>query len=204
MTARRPTAPRPAAGPSRTTGAPVAAATPGRPATARTATSRTAGRPATRPGAGRPGSARAVTGRVLGRGIGGRPRPPMVRPLTAVAGVLVVLTLLVAPYVHPWLDQQSEIAAGQDQVARLKQEVDQLTAARARWNDPAYVKAQARQRLRFVMPGDVGFVELDDVPKPSPAADPRQATSAVPDQNSGRPWYDTFWQSVRAAGNAPS
>ena len=127
----------------------------------------------------------------------------MIRPLTAIAGVLVVLTLLLAPYLRPWLDQQSQIAAGNDQVAQLQQQVNDLTAERQRWDDPAYVKAQARERLRYVMPGDVGLVVLDDEPKKAAPVDPRQASAAVPNRDAGRAWYDTFWQSVQAAGTAP-
>ncbi len=196
MTARRPTAPRPSAARPPTPRPPAA-----RPPAPRESAARP---PAPRESGTRAGTTRDATGRGPALAAGGRPRPPMIRPLTAIAGVMVILTLLVAPYVHPWLDQQSEIAAGQARVTQLQRDVDQLTVQRRRWNDPAYVKTQARQRLRYVMPGDVGLVEFDDLPRPSPTPDPRQASSAVPTRDSARPWYDTFWQSVRLAGNSPS
>jgi hypothetical protein len=123
----------------------------------------------------------------------------VIRPVTMVSGVLVILALLIAPYVRPWLAQRSQLAAGHEQVLQLQREVDQLTRERDRWNDPAYVKAQARSRLHFVMPGEVGYVRLDDRPAAPKPTDPRSAQAAVP-PHPGTAWYATLWQSVRMAG----
>ena len=122
------------------------------------------------------------------------------RPVTMVCGVLVILALLLAPYVRPWLAQRSQIAAGAEEVARLQREVDALQVERSRWDDPAYVKAQARERLWFVMPGEVGYVVLDDRRRPATRPDPRQAAVAVP-ANRDEAWYGTLWESVRIAGD---
>ena len=43
-----------------------------------------------------------------------------------------------------------------------------LQAAEARWDDPAYVEAQARARLHFVRPGEVGYVVLTEEELASP------------------------------------
>lgn len=40
--------------------------------------------------------------------------------------------------------------------------VDELETELARWDDPAYVKAQARERLGWVMPGETGYRVVDD------------------------------------------
>jgi hypothetical protein len=77
--------------------------------------------------------------------------------------------------------------------------VQALEAERARWNDPAYVKAQARTRLLYVMPGEKGFVVLDDR-KVARRADPRSAGVAVP-RTTDEIWYETLWESVRVAGD---
>lgn len=124
----------------------------------------------------------------------------MIRPVTAVVGVLVILALLLAPYLRPWLEQRSQLEAGRAQVAQLEQDVAQLTDERRRWDDPAYVKAQARDRLRYVMPGEVGYVVLDDVPADTASEDPRAASAAVPDAPDKQPWYDTVVRSVQLAG----
>jgi hypothetical protein len=76
-----------------------------------------------------------------------------------------------------------------------------LKAERDRWDDPAYVRAQARARLRMVMPGDVAYVRLDPKQSAAPAQDPRSAAAAVPPRHP-QAWYGTLWQSVVGAGSA--
>jgi cell division protein FtsB len=128
----------------------------------------------------------------------------MVRPVTAFAGTMVILALLVVPYVRPWIAQQSELASGRAQVAELARQVAALQAERSRWNDPAYVRAQARQRLHYVLPGETGYVVLDDRQKVTRSLDPRQAAVSVPQQVPGASstaWYTKVWQSIRIAGD---
>jgi hypothetical protein len=124
-----------------------------------------------------------------------------------ISGVLVVLVLLVAPYVRPWVSQRSQISQGNQQVRNLQQNVDALAEERRRWDDPAYVRAQARERLHFVMPGETGYVVLDDTPSKPVTTDPRSAAAAVPSGVGGQPWYARVWESVQIAGDpaaAPS
>jgi hypothetical protein len=119
------------------------------------------------------------------------------------SGVLVILALLIAPYVRPWLAQRSQLAEGRQELTRLQREVDALSAERSRWNDPDYVKAQARSRLHMVLPGEVGYVNLEPT-RPEPArTDPRSAAAAVPPRSDDA-WYGTLWQSVRSAGTPQS
>ncbi len=113
----------------------------------------------------------------------------------------VILTLLIAPYLRPWLSQRSQIEAGRAKVEALQQEVDALTIQEARWRDPAFIKAQARQRLHFVMPGEIGYVVLDDTAQNATPLDPRLASSSVPKPSTARPWFATVWQSVQLAGD---
>lgn len=116
------------------------------------------------------------------------------------AGVSVVLVILLAPYLRPWLAQRSHIEAKQAQVEALQRQVDQLQAERNRWNDPAFVKAQARERLNFVMPGELGYVVLNDGTAQRQASAPVQEAVRQAGRMGGRPWYDVLWQSVQLAG----
>jgi cell division protein FtsB len=152
-----------------------------------------AGRPPREAGRG-PG--RRGRGRAGGTGR----RAPVIRPVTMLAGVGVVLVILLAPYLRPWLAQRSDIAAKRAEVAALQQQVDQLTAERNRWNDANYIKAQARQRLNFVMPGELGYVVLEDGKRAPAQQDPAQQAAADAGKLTGRPWYDVLWQSVQLAG----
>jgi hypothetical protein len=117
------------------------------------------------------------------------------------AGVTVVLVILIAPYLRPWLAQRSDIADQQARVQALQRQVDELTAERNRWNDPTYVRTQAREKLNFVMPGELGYVVLDDGQQQR-ATDPAQEAALQAGRITGRPWYDVLWQSVQLAGGA--
>ena len=218
MTARRPAAPRsgpgrPAAG--RTGGAAPAARTPatgvGKPASARPATNRApggraatarAGRAPSSRGAGTAPSAATSAARGVGRGIPrpARPqRPHALRPTTMLAGVLVILALTVVPMLRPWIGQRQELAAQQQQNAQLRRSVAELTAERQRWDDPAYVKAQAGERLNFVMPGQTRYTLLDDAGV-TDDRDPRRSAAAAAKAAGDLPWYGTVWQSAVTAG----
>ena len=114
------------------------------------------------------------------------------------SGVLVIVALLIAPYVRPWLAQRSQLEQGRAEVTRLQDAVSKLQAERDRWDDPAYIRQQARARLGMLNPGEVGYVRLDP-PAPTRATDPRSAAAAVPPRH-GTAWYGTLWESVQGAG----
>ena len=125
--------------------------------------------------------------------------------MTMFSAVLVVLILLLAPYARPWVNQRSQIAEADQQMRRLRQEVADLSEERRRWGDPAFVRAQARERLHFVMPGETGYVVLDDPRATLAAPDPRSVTAVLPTADSqtdtDSPWYAKVWNSVRIAGD---
>jgi cell division protein FtsB len=130
-----------------------------------------------------------------------RARRPLIRPVTMLSGVLVVIALLLAPYLRPWVTQRSEIADGRRQVEDLQRQVEELTLERQRWKDPAYVRAQARERLHFVMPGETGYVVLDNPARPRTQTDPRSVVAALPAGSDNRVWYSRVWDSIRIAGD---
>lgn len=82
-------------------------------------------------------------------------------------GVLIIAltvmgVLILAPNLRILVEQRQQIAALQATQNQQKQELTQLETQRARWDDPAYVRAQARDRLYFVMPGEVSYLVLND------------------------------------------
>jgi cell division protein FtsB len=127
----------------------------------------------------------------------------MFRPVTIFMVVLAVLAVLVTPYFRSWLAQRSALATKEQQVGDLQREVEALQQEKDRWQDPEYVRAQARDRLNFVMPGDTGYVlitpEEEDIQQ-----DPRDEAAAVAGSDSGAVWYEAFWQSVTIAGMVPN
>ncbi len=111
--------------------------------------------------------------------------------------LLLVLAALVTTLAFPlreFVQQQSKIRALEQQVTLTGQRVDALQRQRAQWQDPDFIEAQARERLHFVFPGEIGYVVLTP-------EDVQQARK--PDVRVQQPqrdaWYDTFWSSVQAA-----
>lgn len=77
--------------------------------------------------------------------------------------VLVVAALLVlAPSLKTFVEQQQQIAALEESVRLAEQDVEGLQSEIDRWSDPAYVEAQARDRLYYVYPGDITFLVIGD------------------------------------------
>ena len=112
------------------------------------------------------------------------------------ASILAFLTVLLGSTVAAYVGQRQDIAALRDQVTVQEQDVTALEAERERWRDPAYVEQQARQRLKFVKPGERSYTVLDAEPSAT-TADP---VPAVVDQETpALPWYATVWESTRTA-----
>ncbi|MET4099466.1 cell division protein FtsB [Agrococcus sp. UYP10] len=82
--------------------------------------------------------------------------------LLVVVGLVVAGFVVLAPTIGLLLEQRRDIAALEAQVAAQQANVEALQSDQARWDDPAYIEAQARDRLFFVYPGETSFVVLDD------------------------------------------
>lgn len=80
--------------------------------------------------------------------------------------ILVLFVVVLAPSLRTLVQQQQQIAALRDEVERQEDDVEDLQADVARWSDPAYIEAQARDRLLYVYPGEYSYLVMgdDDVP----------------------------------------
>ncbi|GAA4908701.1 septum formation initiator [Stackebrandtia albiflava] len=106
------------------------------------------------------------------------------------AVVALVLSALALSYAYPvrtYLEQRAEINALRDSQSDQADRIAALEAERAKWNDPEYVKAQARDRLLLVEPGE-GLIIIIDDPEGA-AAD----AGETPDAEPADPWYDDLW-----------
>ena len=121
--------------------------------------------------------------------------------LTTRAAVLglVVCALVVSSALplREYLTQRGQIAAARATQAAAKARVAALELQLRQLQDPAYVKAQARTRLHFVLPGETAYVLLASSAAPAPAgtAALAGATATGPEA----PWYSQVWGSVKAA-----
>jgi cell division protein FtsB len=179
--------------------------------------------PAARPG--RRDRARPSTGRAAGAsgpaapGIRGRssrkdeatPAQEQSRRRTTFTGRAAVLALAVCALalslaypIQRYVDQRQQLASLREEVAGRTERVRMLEEQLQRWQDPAYVRQQARRRLHFVMPGETGYVVIGPGGAPLRAGGAAGAAGlSETDAGGPRPWYDRLWASVDAAARAP-
>lgn len=91
------------------------------------------------------------------------------------------------------MNQRNRINALYDRQEQAQAELKELNAQIAKWNDPSYVATQARERLHFVLPGQVGYVVLEA------EAAPVIYQGAVTQRRS-RAWYSAVWGGIERAG----
>jgi len=114
------------------------------------------------------------------------------------------------PALRAYVDQRRDLVALQQEAAEAHAATDNLQAELDRWDDPAFVEAQARERLGFVMPGDIAFkvVDAEKVPALAPAPRPAPSASMVVDPQDpsapGDPWYTKLERSILSLGRQPA
>ena len=95
-------------------------------------------------------------------------------------------------YAYPvrlYLAQEAQIQDLQTSQALQRARITNLAAQSAEWNDPAYIKAQARARFFMVPPGTKTFV-VQAAPPPTVAPTVKTSTA---------PWYGQLWSNVTGA-----
>ena len=94
-----------------------------------------------------------------------RRRPRLTGRATVLVLVLSLLTISYASSLRAYLDQRSHIGDLKGQIALREARIDDLEREKRRWEDPAFVRQQARD-LNYVMPGETAYVVLDEDGKP--------------------------------------
>jgi len=121
--------------------------------------------------------------------------------LIALIAVVVVLFISYASSLRVYFNQQSQLAAAKAQIQANQQAIGDLHDQLTSWQDPAYVQAQARARLGWVVPGEVGFQVIGSDGKPiNPAANidgQANLPASEPQQN----WWGRLLGSAAAADN---
>ncbi|MRX45498.1 FtsB family cell division protein [Agromyces kandeliae] len=117
-------------------------------------------------------------------------------------GVLVLAVVVLAPSIAAYAAQRQQIAELKADVARQEADVARLTEERERWNDETFIVTQARERLYYVLPGEVSYLVIDDR-DPAAAITADRAVSAEVTEARGD-WMQTMLRSVMTAGLAQS
>jgi cell division protein FtsB len=115
----------------------------------------------------------------------------------AFIAILFILTLAIAPPVKHYFTQRAQINALESQLS-----ADNVALQKAReelllWQDPEYIKSQARERLHFVLPGERQYIVVDGSNTPTEEST-TEIASALTD---GQPWYARLIASISEAGN---
>ncbi|MEU4807936.1 septum formation initiator family protein [Nocardia fluminea] len=106
------------------------------------------------------------------------------------AAVLCGLALTLAVPTRTYFSQRAEAVALAEQRAELEADLAGLRDRRAQQQDPAYIRSEARDRLRLVMPGETPYiVQIPGIEAPAPP--PMSTRTAAPD-----PWYTDLWRSI--------
>ncbi|MGI5221344.1 FtsB family cell division protein [Nocardia sp. CA-290969] len=106
------------------------------------------------------------------------------------AMVVCALAMTLAVPMRTFFTQRAEAAQLAAERKTLEADIALLKDRRAQQEDPAYIRSEARDRLRLVMPGETPYIvqvpgiEVPAIPDP-------QAPQAEPD-----PWYTDLWRSI--------
>lgn len=115
----------------------------------------------------------------------------------AIAAIFFALALFLAPPIKNYFTQRAQISALESQLASDYSALDAARKELMLWQDPNYIKSQARERLHFVMPGERQYIvtggdESED--------STNNGISVVENLPEGQPWYTRMIASVTEAG----
>ena len=123
----------------------------------------------------------------------------------AIVLILVVVALVISfgGSLRGYLAQQHELAVAEQEIRDRSAQIADLEAELARWDDPDYVKAQARDRLGWVMPGETGYRVIGADGKPIGGGVVIESAEKLPAGEHEPVWWDRLWGSMQAA-DAPA
>ncbi|WP_258142614.1 septum formation initiator family protein [Arthrobacter sp. MYb227] len=130
-------------------------------------------------GPAKPIPARSFSGRIL-----------------ALSIAMSVFALLLVPSIGTYARQHEELAVLRDSIAAKESEQENLKDQIARWDDPLYIKQQARDRINLVMPGERNYMVVGTQPTDIPLAEENHSPNEI---RTDLPWVDALYDSVQRA-----
>ena len=122
------------------------------------------------------------------------------RRAAILAAVVCVLTLTIAGPVRTYFAQRTEMKQLKATEAQLRAQIADLEEQKVKLADPVFIAAQARERLGFVMPGDIPY----QVQLPANVGVPGTPGSAPTTAKRDEPWYTSLWHTIADAPHGVS
>lgn len=109
---------------------------------------------------------------------------------------LSVFAMLLVPSIGTYVRQHDEVSALRDSIAAKQAEQEELKDQIARWDDPLYIKQQARDRINLVMPGERNYMVVGSKPTDDSPAQENHSPNEI---RTDLPWVDALYDSVLRA-----
>lgn len=113
--------------------------------------------------------------------------------IAALIVVFAFFAVMLVPTVNYYRTQMAQIGELRSSIAAMEAQRDELKAEIARWDDPLYIKQQARERINLVMPGEKLYMVVGEKPEDESAATGNGSTYEVRQE---LPWVDALIDSV--------
>jgi cell division protein FtsB len=115
----------------------------------------------------------------------------------ALSAIFFILALTIAPPVKHYFTQRAQISALKAQLSADNTALEKAREELTLWQDPEYIKSQARERLHFVLPGERQYIVTDGQNNPQQNGTTKIASSLA----DGQPWYSRLIASISETGN---
>jgi len=115
----------------------------------------------------------------------------------ALSAIFFVLALTIAPPVKHYFTQRAQISALKAQLSADNSALQKAREELLLWQDPEYVKSQARERLHFVLPGERQYIVTNGENNQQQNGTTKIASSLA----DGQPWYARLIASISETGN---
>ena len=115
----------------------------------------------------------------------------------ALSAIFFVLALTIAPPVKHYFTQRAQISALKSQLSADNTALQKAREELTLWQDPEYVKSQARERLHFVLPGERQIIVTEGENDLTQNSSTKIASSLA----DGQPWYSRLIASISETGN---
>lgn len=117
--------------------------------------------------------------------------------LLVLAALVFLFTLTIAPPVKHYFTQRAQINALKSQISADNSALQKARKELLLWQDPEFIKTQARERLHFVLPSERQYIVVEGKNTDAQNGTTKIANTLV----DGQPWYARLIASISEAGN---